>query len=411
MSRIAIAVAALAALTVSCGVDSQPGAIRSDAPLAYTTRPRVVEADLIPFVVSDIRFTTTVERPGDPDLYGVDQDGRVLRIERPTVDDVRLDGTLTGPVGDRSTLDDVVLDIIELTESAGEEGLVGLAFDPSGRLAYIHHSRIADGHSVVAEYQVGADGVFDPATRRELFVVEQYSPNHNAGQLLFGPDGYLYAAFGDGSIAADQYKTALDLGSPLGKILRVDPTATADAPYTVPADNPFVDTPGADPRIWSLGLRNPFSFSFDQLTGDMWVADVGQARFEEVNFSIATNGVDAGRGVDYGWSQYEALTPYRGDQETDNHQPPRFFYEHPNPECGAVADGLVVRDSRVPLLDGWYTYGDWCAGLVWARDTLQLDAEPVVLGTMPGFTQMLQMADGNVYASSQLGSIALVAPG
>ncbi|MFK8023658.1 MAG: sorbosone dehydrogenase family protein [Ilumatobacter sp.] len=375
--------------------------------------------DFVPFVMAGVPFVTTVVRPGDDHLYTVDQRGRVLRVDRPTLDDLTSDGDLgTSPLdGEDLGADATVLDVRADTMVTVEEGLVGLTFDPTGSLAYTHRSRASDGHSVISEYEVTEDGNFVAETERVLFVIEQSSVNHNGGQLLFGPDGYLYLGMGDGAAFSDLERTALDLGSPLGKILRIDPGPSNGDAYSVPPDNPFVDVNEADPRVWSYGLRNPFSFSFDDHTGDMWIADVGQDRIEEVNLALASDGVDAGRSANYGWSQFQGTELFNEDQFLaasgplmTPHQPPRFSYVHPEPECGAVADGLVVRDSAIATLDGWYTYGDWCSGLVWARDTFQLDAEPVVLDTMPGFTQMIQTADGNLYASSQLGTIALVVP-
>lgn len=410
--RAAIGLAVILGVGASACAADVPGDGAGLGPVDYANRARLTSVEFIEFIQTDVRISTIVERPGDDHLYAVRQVGRVVQVDRPTLDDLNEVGQLAQPPAGREALQDVVLDIVDMTQSEGEEGLVGLAFDPTGSLAYVHHSRAVDGHSSVAEYTVDDDGMFDPASRRELFVVEQSSANHNAGQLLFGPDGYLYLAFGDGSPYADLDRKALNLESPLGKILRIDPTASADAPYSVPADNPLHPFPDADTRIWAWGLRNPFSFSFDAVTGDMWIADVGQAAFEEINFAPATDGRDAGRGRNFGWSAFEGPIPYNDDQSKADHTGPLITYAHEDyGDCGSVSDGLVVRNSAVESLNDWYTYGDWCSGIVWAYDPFQPDADPVVIANMPGFTQMLQTADGNLYASSQQGEIALVVPG
>ncbi|MFK7916834.1 MAG: sorbosone dehydrogenase family protein [Ilumatobacter sp.] len=402
------AAAACGLLLAGCGVDT-PSSGAALGPLAFTQRARLVSVDFVEFVDADVKLVTIVERPGDEHLYGIDKLGRVVRIERPTLNDVDSSGRLTAEWRTVESLDDVVLDVSANTLAIAEEGLIGLAFDPTGNLAYIHHSRVGDGHSVIAEYSVAPDGLFDAGSRRELFVVEQFDVFHNAGQLLFGPDGYLYVAMGDGSPFVDLERKALDVTSPLGKILRIDPTPSGEAEYSVPDDNPLVQFAAADPRIWSWGLRNPFSFSFDSHTGDLWIADVGQEGSEEINFAPAIDGRDAGRGRNFGWSAFEGFERYNLDQPERDHTPPRLVYSRDDDGgCAAVSDGLVVRDSAVSSLDGWYTYGDWCSGLVWAHDLLQPTADSVVLGQMTGFTQMLQTEDGNLYVSSQLGKVALV---
>jgi hypothetical protein len=269
---------------------------------------------------------------------------------------------------------------------------------------------------VIAEYMVTSDG-FDPASRRELFVLKQSSNNHNGGQLAFGPDGYLYLGVGDGASFADAERTALDFASPLGKILRIDPRPSGREAYSVPADNPTVDFEGADPRVWARGLRNPYSFSFDSETGDLWIADVGQGEWEEINYGPATDGINAGRGLNFGWSAFEGPTRFNPDQPPDDHTPPRLSYSHDsNGGCSAVADGLMVRNSAVSVLDDWYIYGDWCSGALWGHDTLQPSAPSLVIGNLVGFTDMAQTIEGNLYASTRTGggdrggTISLVVP-
>lgn len=308
---------------VGCGVDDGGGQVRGDGPLDYANRGRLVDVEFVEFARTDRFITTMSTRPGDDDaLYVVIRNGEVLRIEPPTPAEMS-DGS-PEPID----LDDVVLDVVDMTMNTGEEGLVGLAFDPTGSLAYINHSRASDGSSIIAEYAVDEGGEFVTSSRRELFVLEQSSPNHNGGQLAFGPDGYLYLGVGDGAAFSDLERTALDFRSPLGKILRIDPRPSGESAYTIPQDNPAIDFDGADPRLWARGLRNPYSFSFDSLTGDLWIADVGQGGWEEINFAPATDGGGAGRGVNFGWSAWEGPDRFNADQSPDDHTPPRLAYSH-----------------------------------------------------------------------------------
>jgi hypothetical protein len=384
-------------LLAGCGVDDPSRILRADQPLAAAQRVRHVDVEFVTFIQSDEWVSTLAVRPGDPSLYAVLQRGLIARVDPPSAADV------VGSALPLTDFDDIVLDIADQTLSAGEEGLVGLAFDPTGEFAYINQSRKVDGHSIVAEYAVTVDG-FDPDSRRELFVLEQSSNNHNGGQLAFGPDGYLYLGVGDGAEFADLERTALDFSSPLGKILRIDPRPDGDQPYVIPADNPNVEFDGADPRVWARGLRNPYSFSFDPATGDLWIADVGQGGWEEINFGPATNGLNAGRGLNFGWSAFEGPDRFNPDQSPADHTSPRISYSHDsNGGCSAVADGLMVRDSALQALDDWYVYGDWCSGMIWALDTLQPDEASLVLGELIGFTDMEQTLDGSLFASARTG--------
>ena len=222
-----------------------------------------------------------VSRPGDDTPYVVARPGRVVAV------------------GDTAV--DVVHDIGDLTVAEGERGLLGLVFHPTDDLAYVHFTD-RDGNNVVAEFAVEpTDGRFDRASLREVLTVDQPFSNHNGGQLAFGPDDLLYIGIGDGGSGGDPERSALDLTSRLGKILRIDPTPDTGRPFTTPSDNPFVGDPDADPAIWAYGLRNPWRFSFDADTGDVWIGDVGQNEFEEINHSTATDGLDAGRRANYGW--------------------------------------------------------------------------------------------------------------
>jgi glucose/arabinose dehydrogenase len=242
-------------------------------------------------------------RPGDDGLFVVERPGRVVRLD---------DG------GDGR----VVLDVTEVVSSDYyEDGLLGLAFDPSGSFAYVYYVS-ADADTVLAEYSVDpVDGRFDAASAREILVIGQPGPGHNGGQLAFGPDGRLYVGVGDGENPGDPGRWAQRASSKLGKILRIDPRPTDGSAFEAPSDNPFVDTPGADPTIWASGLRNPWRFSFDSATGDLWIADVGQDTLEEINHVRASGGV-AGRGANFGWSAFEGDIVFNVDQHDRRPRPP-----------------------------------------------------------------------------------------
>ena len=206
--------------------------------------------------------------------------------------------------------------------------------------------------------------------------------------------------------------------SRLGKILRIDPLPTATDPFSVPDDNPFVGVEGADPTIWSLGLRNPWRFSFDSLTGDLWIADVGQNRLEEVNLAPATDGRDAGRGVSFGWSAFEAEERFNDDQPADGHILPVVSYPHENGDC-SVSGGVVARTSSFDELNGWYVYGDYCSGRVFILDTTSVTPSPggpigtpriVQVATVPALGAIAEGPFGDIYAVSLEGPMYRLAP-
>jgi glucose/arabinose dehydrogenase len=327
-------------------------------------------------------------RPGDAIVYVVEQPGRVVAVT------------------DLSS--DVVLDISDLTDADGERGLLGLAFHPTADLAYVDYTSNA-GNTVVAEFAVDPmTGVFDVSSRREVLTVAQPYSNHNGGQLTFGPDQLLYIGLGDGGSGGDPGRRALDLGSRLGKILRIDPVASRGEPFTVPADNPFVATAGADPTIWSYGLRNPWRFSFDGPTGDLWIADVGQDDWEEINRAIAAeNRLDAGRGANFGWSAIEGFEAFNADQPSEGALDPLFVYGHSDGRC-SVSGGAVARAASVPDLQGWYVFGDYCTGQIWALDPTVPASEPRVIeiARLDNLVAIAPGPDGDLYAVSNAGTVA-----
>jgi glucose/arabinose dehydrogenase len=265
---------------------------------------------------------------------------------------------LTTPQGTTSFLDQTAI-----TLSTGERGLLSMAFAPdfatSHRFYVVYN--LADGSIQLDELVASGDTADTSSRRPVLNIPHPVYGNHNGGQLQFGPDGYLYLSTGDGGGGGDPNENAQNTSSLLGKLLRIDPQAQGEAPYTVPADNPFVGVAGAD-EIWSYGLRNPWRFSFDRATGALVIADVGQGSWEEIDYEPPSAG--GGRGDNFGWDCREGAHDYEttgcaGATFTD----PVFEYGHTGDNC-AITGGYVVHDSGIPELAGRYLYADLCVGQI-----------------------------------------------
>ena len=219
-------------------------------------------------------------------------------------------------VHDGALVDRPFLDIVDRIDSGGERGLLGLAFHPDfpadPRFVVDYTDR--DGDTVIATYRVpdARSDVVDPATEAIILHIDQPFPNHNGGAVEFGPDGMLYVGMGDGGSANDPRGNGRSLGTLLAKILRIDIDGGGSAPYAVPADNPFLDVAGARPEIWATGMRNPWRMNFDRATGDLWIGDVGQNRWEEID--VARAGVG---GLDFGWSTMEGFQCFRPQEGCD----------------------------------------------------------------------------------------------
>ncbi|HWB72987.1 MAG TPA: PQQ-dependent sugar dehydrogenase [Egibacteraceae bacterium] len=328
-------------------------------------------------------------RPGDDALYVAERAGRV-RVVR---------GGALHP--------GALLDISDQTTTDGERGLLGLAFSPDGDHLYLSHTD-AQGDSRVAEYAVTAAGV-DPASRREVLFQSQPYGNHNGGDIAFGPDGLLYVGLGDGGSAGDPHDNGQSLATLLGKLLRIDPAAggTGGAPYDVPPDNPFVGRPGARPEVWAYGLRNPWRFSFDRETGDLWIADAGQSAREEIDFAPAGTGA----GANYGWNRLEGTRPYEGQPPPDA-VPPMFEYPASGGRC-AIIGGYVYRGSAIPPLRGAYLYSDLCDGEI--RALVQQGGRVVAERSLGLRLQRIasfgQGPDGELYALSLRGDLVRIVAG
>jgi glucose/arabinose dehydrogenase len=281
------------------------------------------------------------QAPGTNDLYVVERPGRVRIIRGGEIDEQ--------PALDLSG---------EVSDEGEEQGMLSVAFDPdfaSSRLLYVYFTG-ADQDQHVVEFKADGDGIVEEGSRREVLRMDDFASNHNGGLLLFGPDGHLYIGTGDGGIADDPERNGQDLGSLLGKILRIDPRPSAGRPYGIPSDNPFVGRAGARPEVYSFGLRNPWRFSFDRENQALTIADVGQSSQEEVDYSPAG---EAG-GANFGWSAFEGTDRFNQDQEAPGAVPPILTYGRDR-GC-SITGGYIVRDPSLPSLAGRYVYGDFCEG-------------------------------------------------
>jgi glucose/arabinose dehydrogenase len=260
--------------------------------------------------------------------------------------------------------------VVDPRDGDSERGLLGLAFHPdyatNGRF-YVHYTRRGGprtrGDIVIAEYRRQSEGAADPRSRRVLMRIDHPFSNHNGGHLAFGPDGMLYIALGDGGGAGDPYRSGQDRTTRLGKILRIDPLRHGKKAFRIPASNPFVGRNGRD-DIWAWGLRNPWRFSFDRQTGDLWIGDVGQGRREEVDLARANDaGRNAGRGKNYGWSRCEGRFTYPDPSGPCRvGKRPVHDYAHGAGRC-SVTGGYVHRGPNAPAWRGLYVAGDYCGRL------------------------------------------------
>lgn len=264
-------------------------------------------------------------------------------------------------VGAIKTLDgQVLLDITDRVNAQGsEQGLLGLAFHPRYREnGYFYVNYIdADGNTVVARF-TAADGRGDPGSEKVILYQKQPAANHNGGMLTFGPDGYLYIGLGDGGGAGDSFGTGQNLETLLGKILRID--VDNGDPYAIPPDNPFVNNSAARPEIFSYGVRNPWRFSFDRATGDLYIADVGQNQYEWVLFR--PSGQQGGE--NFGWPILEGKNCFQ-QANCDRTGITEAVLDYPHSEGCTVVGGYVYRGQQYPALQGGYVFGDFCSGRMW----------------------------------------------
>jgi glucose/arabinose dehydrogenase len=297
-----------------------------------------------------------VSPPGDDRLFIVQRNG-AIRI-----------------LANGKLLPDSFLDLTEKITEEGEGGLLSMAFHPryaENGLFFVNYTD-TEGDTVIARYKRSPSDPnrADPGSATRLLWIDQPYSNHNGGQLQFGPDGYLYIGMGDGGSAGDPACNAQRRENLLGKMLRIDvDRSTGNRPYAIPPDNPYLgDNPLPD-EAWAIGLRNPWRFSFDRATGDLWIGDVGQNRREEIDFQAA--GTAPGR--NYGWKPMEGTLCF-GDEKCEADTPacgapnltqPVLEYTHDDGNC-SVTGGYVYRGRAIPSLVGSYLFGDYCSSKVWA---------------------------------------------
>lgn len=357
MKRVTVA-ALLVVVAAACTQSAEP-----DSSIATSTTEAIAPNAEVTYTVRQIAkvegAVDIVERsPDDNWIYIVGRDGIVERWNRSS-----------------NTRIDRVLDISKFTNGEGEQGLLGLAFRErnSAWTAFVNYTN-TDGDTTIASFPVRDDGTIDASqpAGREILVIEQPYSNHNGGGIAVGPDNMVYIGMGDGGSANDPERYSLNMSSLLGKMLRIDPRD--EGGYDVPTDNPFVTTSGARGEIWSIGLRNPWRFSFDS-QGNLWIADVGQGNLEEVSAAKAEGATPGGRGVSFGWSAYEGSARFNEDVSSEGALMPVHEYTHTNGAC-SISGGAVGTNTATPSRAGWYFFGDYCTGKVTAILT---DGEKTVL--------------------------------
>ena len=408
MVLVAIAIA-LAVALAACGANVRPSIVTPrPAPSTAATAPGPSAAaspstsashagsfgafdphavkPVVTTVVGGLKSPVDVADPGDGSgrLFVAEQAGRIRIVQ------------------DGSLVDRPFLDITDRIASGGERGLLGLAFHPgypNDPRFFVNYTD-RNGDTVIAAYRVtaGDPDVADPSSEVVLLHVDQPYPNHNGGGTVFGPDGMLYLALGDGGSGGDPQGNGQRVDTLLAKILRIDVDHPAQGKtYGIPPDNPYVGVDGARPEIWMTGLRNPWRFQFDPPTGDLWIGDVGQSKWEEIDVARAGQ-----RGVDFGWNITEGFHCYQPSDGCDQSglTPPVAEYGH---DLGcAVIGGVVFRGPAQGALAGGYVFGDACSDNLWLMDPAGDGRHEAVIAATIGRTLSSINAadDGTVYATS-----------
>lgn len=287
-------------------------------------------------------------------------------------------------------------DVHDLLDSGGEEGLLSFAFSPDYQndcRVYLYYTRGSPQPSVLSRFTATPTGGLDEASEEVLITTEQPYSNHNGGHIVFGNDGYLYLGFGDGGSAGDPEDRAQNMTTNLSKMIRIDVSGASG--YAIPPDNPFIDGPGGNKdEIYALGLRNPFRFTSDPVSGDIWIGDVGQGDWEEVD--------KLEKGGNYGWDCYEGPDPY--DYTSDkcdgkSFVSPRAWYDHSGGNL-AITGGVIYRGDEMPELYGWYVYADFYSGRIWALNP-NISSGEVLLGQVSiNISSFTLAADGEIYIVS-----------
>ena len=385
------------------GLLARPGELGSPSAAGAAAVPAVT---LQP-VVAGLSGITSITNAGDGRLFLTLQEGQI----------VVWDGSRILPAP--------FLDVGALVSCCGEQGLLSVAFHPryaSNGFFFVDYTDRSPGAgaTIVARYRVSAGDPnrADPSSAAILLRIPQPFVNHNGGQLQFGPDGFLYVGMGDGGSANDPVCNAQSPDSLLGKLLRIDVDRTVDtAPfYAIPPDNPFVSSGGAPPEAWAKGLRNPWRFSFDRLTGDLFIGDVGQDVREEIDYEPLA----AGGGQNYGWKVMEGTRC--GDGGTSGCSPvpppcgdpsytaPILVYDHLGGAC-SVTGGYLYRGLSVPDLYGLYVYGDYCSGQVFAAaEASGAWSSQALAIAVPNLTTFGEDSSGDLYLGTQDGGLYRFVP-
>jgi len=349
--------------------------------------PLLAQFQLTP-VVTGLSNPVFVGNAGDGSgrLFLVEQDGIVLVLQ---------------PLQSTPT---IFLDVRTRIATVGEQGLLGLAFHPqyarNGRF-FVYYTRAGDGTIVIAEYRVSPDPNVADTTEHVLVTIPHpVHTNHNGGMLAFGPDGFLYAGVGDGGGGNDEPNNAQNTEVLLGKILRIDVDRPGPGtPYSSPPDNPFVNAPGRD-EIFAFGFRNPWRFSFDRMTGEPWIGDVGQDEREEIDRSLV-------RGGNYGWRIFEGfLCTNLGPSicNPSDYVDPVLDYSHARGRC-SVTGGYVYRGSRGTLPAGVYVYGDFCSGEIFVTNG---EIQTLLMFTAMNISSFGEDEHGELYVVDRVGSVSRI---
>jgi glucose/arabinose dehydrogenase len=378
--------------------ESEPATAPASSPTAAPTAPDPAPAGApvssisLAHVVGDLGQLTYLTHAGDERLFVTTQGGLIQIVQE-------------GQVPAAPFLD--IRDRVGF--NASEQGLLSVAFHPryaENGFFYVNYTD-DNGDTVVSRFQVTDDANrADPGSETVLLQVAQPYRNHNGGHILFGPHGYLYVGMGDGGNAGDPQNNGQNPRTLLGALLRLDVDQGGDAaPYAVPPDNPYVQGDEGRPEVWAYGLRNPWRLSFDALTEDLYVADVGQNQYEEINFAPAGQG----GGLNYGWNIMEAGHCYQTEGcDRTGLRLPVAEYSHPQGGC-SVTGGYVYRGQQFPALTGNYFYGDYCSGLIWSL--FQEAPEQWVGGETPVFdldaniTSFGQDVNGELYVVTVQGDV------
>jgi glucose/arabinose dehydrogenase len=429
-------VAGICLLASACGDNdddrrgAEPQAVAATAGAAATTGPTPESGPDVPIAAED----QPADSPATDPAPAPDEDKQAAVADQPEVTNLVLTpvASLTDPVAlvvrpgtggdlyvgtregqvwlmsaDGDEPPEKVLDISTQTNPECEEGLLGIAFSSDGSLLYVSSTDLR-GDSLIVEYPMSGQRA-EGDLGRTVLSVDQPACNHNGGHIAFGPDGYLWIGFGDGGGRDDMFNQGQNLDTLLATMIRIDPETDGDSAYSIPADNPFADG-GGRAEIWHYGARNPWRFSFDRATDDLWIADVGQNEWEEIHVLRAADNWKPGANL--GWPLFEGHVRFSGAETPDSLDFPIHVYDH-DTGC-SITGGYVYRGSVIPSLVGTYVFGDFCQGRLWG---LTVDAQGVATRkeldlSVPGGTLVSfgEDAAGELYVLSFDDTVYLLEP-